>query len=431
MCPDNQADPRRRLEEMGIAYSEKKFLQYVAGGDVPVVDLFLESGIRVTARTADGKSALFLATIEGHTEIAKQLLHRGADPLEAVHAVHRIASKKKDVWDKLSALASVATILSSLLIALVGGWFTYSYNKRQIEQAALQSARDNALKEQQNRVAELDTIQKLVPYLSKDEDSKCVALLAINALATPQVATQMARLYQGKGSVCALEKIATVGDQQAKQQAVSALSSIASSTRADDRSQAIGALSGIFERYKSGVVKVTVTTDQGEASSSGLVVSGSGLVLIPDYMAGAHFAGGPVVNAKGFQVELFDGTKQPAALIDVSEPYKLALLKVTNAHVFPIALSSVLPTAGTPVVMVGFLQGGELRAAVGTVASVDASFVKVYGIGEAAGGGGGPILNDKGEAIGILHSAQSGPQGLQLFVRSDLAIKYLQSKRLL
>jgi len=63
---------------------------------------------------------------------------------------------------------------------------------------------------------------------------------------------KLARLYQGKGSVCALEKIATVGDQQARQQAVSALSSIASSTRAADRSQALGALGGIFEKYKHG-----------------------------------------------------------------------------------------------------------------------------------------------------------------------------------
>ena len=70
------------------------------------------------------------------------------------------------------------------------------------------------------------------------------------------------------------------------------------------------------------------------------------------------------------------------------------------------------------------------EAKVGTIASVDANFVKVYGIGEAGGGGGGPILNDKGEAI-VLHSGQPGPQGVELFVRSDLALKYLQSKHLL
>ena len=49
-----------------------------------------------------------------------------------------------------------------------------------------------------------------------------------------------------------------------------------------------------------GVVKVTVRTFNGNAMSSGLG-AGPGLVLIPDYMAGATFAGSSVLNPKGFQ----------------------------------------------------------------------------------------------------------------------------------
>jgi S1-C subfamily serine protease len=436
MSSVSQPDARSKLDEMGIPYTEASFLQYVALGDSSVVTLFLDAGMRPAARTPDGKTALFLASTDNHKEVAKILLARGADPLEALDAVHRIAAgKKKDVWDKLSALASVATIVSSLTIGLVGGWFTYSYNKRQMEQAALQASRDNALKEQQNRVAELDTIQKMVPYLTKDEDSKCVALLAINTLASPQVATQMATLYQGKGAVCALQKIAIVGDQQAKQQAVSALSNIAGSTSAD-KSEALGALTAIFENYKAGVVKVIGKTDQGDLESSGLVVTSSGYVLIPDYVAGAQFAGATVPKAHEFQVETFDGTKYPAALVDVNPSYKLGILQFTAPHLLPIALSSSAPSLGARVVMVAFTQDARgrvplettLRAQVGTVSSLDANFVTVVTSGDAAGGGGGPILNDKGEALGILHSGKQQRGAQLLFVRSDNAARYLRSK---
>jgi hypothetical protein len=241
----------------------------------------------------------------------------------------------------------------------------------------------------------------MVPYLSKDEESKCIALLAINTLASPQVATQMASLYQGKGSVCALQRIATAGDQQAKQQAVSALSNIASSSSAD-KSEALGALTVIFENYKAGVVKVIGKTDQGDVESSGLVVTNSGHVLIPDYMAGAQFSGASVPKAHEFQVEMFDGTKYAAVLVDVNPSYKLGILQFKAPHLLPIVLSTVPPSAGARVVMVGFIQNARgpfetaLRAQVGTVRSLDANFVNVIASGDAAGGGGGPILNDKG-----------------------------------
>lgn len=288
MNGDAGQSARRRLEELGIAYTEEAFLRYVALGDGPIVDLFLESGIRASAKNAEGKSALLIASAEGHTEIARKLIAGGADASELVDAVHKELARKKDVWDKLSALSAVATIL----VAGIGGWFTYTYNSHQL-------ASDTNLKAQQNRISEMDIVSKMMPYLTKDEQSKCGALLVITTLANPELAVRMARFYQGSGSVCALEKIAVTGDQKAwqpavaalstiassnrgedhqtGQQAVSALSMIASSSSGEDRKTALGALSSVLEKNAEVAICTDVTNfhDCHEKYPTGCSLSGS------------------------------------------------------------------------------------------------------------------------------------------------------------
>src|SRR5205807_8188232 len=138
----------------------------------------------------------------------------------------------------------------------IGWYFTQAYNRRQIESTSLQSARDQDLKEQQNRLIELETIEKMIPHLTKGEDSKRVALLAMKVLGNPELATQMAQLYAGEGSVQALQQIAESGDAKEKRQAVSALSNIAVSGVPKDMSLAADALGIVFRNYKSSVVKI-------------------------------------------------------------------------------------------------------------------------------------------------------------------------------
>ena len=55
-------------------------------------------------------------------------------------------TRKKDAWDKFSA---ISTFLSGVLIAIIGLYFTHTYNERQ-------SQRDAALKEQQIQVFTAD-----------------------------------------------------------------------------------------------------------------------------------------------------------------------------------------------------------------------------------------------------------------------------------
>jgi hypothetical protein len=264
---------RQRLEELGIGYSEEAFLRYVALGDGPIVELFLESGIRVSAKDAEGKSALLIACAEGHSEIAGKLIARGADSSELVDTVHRRLARRKDLWDKLAALSAVSTIL----VAGIGGWFTYSYNSHQL-------ANDTSFKLEQNRISEMDIVSKMMPYLTKDEQSKCGALLVIKTLApNSDLAVQMAKFYQGSGSVCALEKIAATdekalrpamaalssiassyfgGDRQTGQQAVSALSAIASSNSGENRKTALRVLSTVLDKNAEVAVCTDVTNSR-------------------------------------------------------------------------------------------------------------------------------------------------------------------------
>jgi ankyrin repeat protein len=195
---------KKHLEDLGIAFSEESFLKAVSRGDLDVVKLFLAAGIRPTARDENGKTALVLASEKDHADVVRALIEAGADPTPLVEVIHGKAENRKDIWDKLTALSSLATVFASILVAAIGWYFTQAYNERQIENSALQNARDLNLKQQQNRLVELETIEKMIPHLTTGEESKRVALLAIKTLANPELATQMAQLYAGEGSVQAL-----------------------------------------------------------------------------------------------------------------------------------------------------------------------------------------------------------------------------------
>lgn len=260
----NQAPAKQQLEAKGISFNEESFLKYVLSGDIDIVKLFLDAGIRPSARNQDGETALVIASKKGHRQTAKMLIDAGADLGELVDSFHDKSEKRKDIWDKLSALSSIAMVFASILVAAIGWYFTQSYNQRQIEQNKLQNDRDMTLKEQQNRLVEMETMEKMIPHLTKDEDSKRVALVTIRNLARPELATQMAQLYPSEGSILALQQFASSNNPEERRQAVNALSSIATSGGEQTKASALDALGSIFDNFKSAVVRIKSVSESGQ-----------------------------------------------------------------------------------------------------------------------------------------------------------------------
>jgi len=108
----------------------------------------------------------------------------------------------KDNWDKLAA---VAPIISGMLIFLMGGFFTYTFNQQQL------------------RLQEIQTIEKFIPHLMGNEQSKKAAILAIKNLTNAELATKFASIFASSGTVSALQTMAESGTAHDKTVAESAL----------------------------------------------------------------------------------------------------------------------------------------------------------------------------------------------------------------
>jgi Tetratricopeptide repeat len=108
----------------------------------------------------------------------------------------------KDVWDKMTA---IGPIISGLITLAVGGYFTYVFNEHQL------------------RLLEIQTIEKFIPRLAGDEQSKRAAILAISTLTSTELASKMAGIYASSGTASALESIAENGNEKDKQIATKAL----------------------------------------------------------------------------------------------------------------------------------------------------------------------------------------------------------------
>jgi hypothetical protein len=121
--------------------------------------------------------------------------------------------KKKDFWDKFSA---ASTFISGVIVALVGLYFTHNYNEQQ-------AARDEILRTQQIRLAEVELVHKFIPQLNGNERDKKLALIAISSLGNTELATKLAVLDQSEGSKAALESILESGNAEEKSLAQRAL----------------------------------------------------------------------------------------------------------------------------------------------------------------------------------------------------------------
>jgi S1-C subfamily serine protease len=203
---------------------------------------------------------------------------------------------------------------------------------------------------------------------------------------------------------------------------------------------------GIFRRLSNGVVTVIslygktddLQTLLGGDSSAG---QGSGFVLDDrGYIAtNAHVItegmGKNIKKAHEVFVQFADGNQVPAKIIGYDANSDVGLIKVDPAGLDLVPLkfgNSAVNRVGDPVAAIGSPFGEEQSLSVGVISALDRTIEALtdFQIGDAIqtdaainrGNSGGPLLNSKGEVIGInsqIRSASGGSEGIGFAVPSE------------
>jgi S1-C subfamily serine protease len=202
---------------------------------------------------------------------------------------------------------------------------------------------------------------------------------------------------------------------------------------------------GIFRRFSNGVVTVISLYGKtgdlqsllGSDSSAG---QGSGFVLDDrGYIASnAHVItegmGKNIKKAHEVFVQFADGNQVAAKIIGYDANSDVGLIKVDPAGLELVPLkfgNSAVSRVGDPVAAIGSPFGEEQSLSVGVISALDRTIEALtdFQIGDAIqtdaainrGNSGGPLLNSKGEVIGInsqIRSASGGSEGIGFAVPS-------------
>src|SRR3954471_17592976 len=156
----------------------------------------------------------------------------------------------------------------------------------------------------------------------------------------------------------------------------------------------------IFEKSGKAVVKIRGTDQHGDLSGTGFFIDPTGMIYT------AYSVGGDTEN---LTVE-FDGKTYPARLMMADQRSGIAILKADIATpALPIGKSETMEVA-TPVLAIGYPLDLPSTPSFGMVAGFDRKFLDRYfstthvrvNLSTQRGEAGAPLLNFKGEVIGIL-----------------------------
>jgi hypothetical protein len=421
------------LRDCGVPFDEKSALAYVAKGDARTLELLLAAGINPDCTDDTGTAALTIAGRKEHADVCRILLAFGAKPASLVDALDPLKRPSKDLWERLTASSGMLTFVSSLMIAGVGWYFTNTYNIRQSDNAQRQADRDVEIRKQQTRIAEMDTVVKMIPQLTQSEQSKRAALLALSSLATPELATQMAQLFGGIGAVQALDTIAAQNSSVVTPSAVSALAGIATQPGTEGAAAATIALAGIFQGKERGLVGIH---SRNRLSCSGFITGSTPLVVTPRYCVADTHVGDLTIRTS-------DNNVLPVLSIDTNSGPVAVIRAKDLSRKDSLALAGELPSIGSRVMEIGYV-GSDARFSVaagiveGLVERQDPSISKgqqpsrlnllaVRVLGEKRLGGGsagGPILDSFGSVSCMIYLGE--PEGIEYCLPSEIIRRSLE-----
>jgi hypothetical protein len=408
---------REELDRRGVPFSEEQFLRQVRSGNKELIELLLLAGVSPNA-ALDGEPALAVAVQAGHKDIAQVLLNAGADPISLVD---RLTTKErsKDFWEKLTSLSGTFTFIASLLIAFVGWYFTNAYNNRQLDWTRAQAQRDQENKEHQNRLSELQTVEKMIPHLTKDESSKHGALVAISILATRELAARFAEVYGGQGSIDALKQIATASPRAPTAPAVSALTNLAAQEKGDPSGPAHTALASVLTGKERSIVQLR-DKYRDRSFCNGFVIDAQRGWIVT---AGYCLLDPPDKDiAKKTIVQLWDGTRTAVHEIRATDRHLLAFLRIDASSLWQLEVSAHPPHPGDIVTLLSFdlsikEPSSPLRVVLGRILEVGprmfvdrAGSPKWSGIGlkwrqssDVPGNAGAPLFDSEGNVACVTY----------------------------
>ena len=164
----------------------------------------------------------------------------------------------------------------------------------------------------------------------------------------------------------------------------------------------------VFEQCQGAVVKIEATDKTGQRSGTGFFIGPNGTLLTSFSVGG---------EGRDFVVISADNTRTPARCLLADARAGIALLKAENSSnrptsFLPLAKAPELSVA-TPVVTVAYPMDMPLTPSFGMVAGFDLKYLGRYfatqhiraSVPVQRGEGGAPLLNMKGEVVGVIISS--------------------------
>jgi S1-C subfamily serine protease len=209
----------------------------------------------------------------------------------------------------------------------------------------------------------------------------------------------------------------------------------------------------IYRRLSPGVVTVislfkggtSLLEDGGEGGQgSGFVVDGAGSIVTNAHVVTTG-TGGSTKRADQVFVEFSDGNRVEAHIVGADPNADVALLKVEPAGLsltpLPFGSSGHL-VVGEPVAAIGSPFGERQSLTVGVISALDRNIESLtrFQIGDAIqtdaainpGNSGGPLLNSRGQVLGInaqIKSTSGGGEGVGFAIPVDAVKRSLQELR--
>ena len=174
-----------------------------------------------------------------------------------------------------------------------------------------------------------------------------------------------------------------------------------------------GDFSGIIDKAIKGVV--SIATDVGVGS--GVIIDGDGYILTNRHV---------IENARKGSVKTSDRTVHAVRIVIKSPHADLAVLKIEGEH--PRLIFGRSPLVGSRVIAMGSPAGLEFTVTEGIVSAIrtigNIDYVQTD-LSLNPGNSGGPLVNTKGEVVGIVSQKVKGFEGLGFAIAPDEAKQFV------